>query len=58
MRLPPPREPDPEIVASAMQTTRVLTRADAAIERRRRLNLELTRAEDVIRESRGLRTDH
>ena len=49
MRLPPPREPDPEIVASAMQATRVLSRADVVLERRRRLNLELTRAEEVIR---------
>lgn len=55
MMLPPPRKPDPDIVDAAISTTRALSRADTALDRRKRLNLELARAEDVIRNARGSR---
>lgn len=53
--LPPPSSRDPDIVDSAMKATRALSKADAVLMRRRSLNLELTRAEDLVREFRGSR---
>jgi hypothetical protein len=35
-----------------MRATRALTKADAALQRRKALNLELTRAEELVREFR------
>lgn len=52
MTLPPPRDPDTELVDSAILTTRALTKADRALDKRRRLNAELTRAEEQIRTNR------
>lgn len=52
VKLPPKREPDPEIVSGAMRATRALSKADAALQRRWRLNAEIARAEEAIRTSR------
>lgn len=49
---PPVRNPDPELVDHAIKTSRALSKSDRALEARRRLNLELEYAEDVIRRAR------